>query len=72
MIKKYHHDFLKSNIPTIFENKRKKQTSQEISQKKTIREKIKDLKDLSRRPNVQIMGIPEGEIRTDGRLLIIK
>ena len=49
-----------------------KENIEEISQKKTIREKIKDLKDLSRRPNVQIMGIPEGEIRTDGRLLIIK
>lgn len=34
MIKKDHHDFLKSNIPTIFENKRKEQTSQEIIQKK--------------------------------------
>ena len=45
---------------------------EEISQKKTIREKIRDLKDLSRRPNIWIIGIPEGENRTDGRLLIIK
>lgn len=49
-----------------------KEKIEEISQKKTIREKIRDLKDLSRRPNIQIMGIPEGENRTDGRLLIIK
>lgn len=45
---------------------------EEISQKKTIREKLRDLKDLSRRPNIRITGIPEGENRTDGRLLIIK
>lgn len=45
---------------------------EEISQKKIIREKIRDLKDLSRRPNIWITGIPEGENRTDGRLLIIK
>ena len=49
-----------------------KKKMEEISQKKTIREKLRDLKDLSRRPNIRIMGIPEGENRTDGRLLIIK
>lgn len=45
---------------------------EEICQKKTIREKIREEKDISRRPKVKIVGIPEGEKGTDIRLLIIK
>lgn len=49
-----------------------KEKIEEISQKENHQGKDKGFKGFIRRPNIQIMGIPEGENRTDGRLLIIK